>query len=169
MSIYEGAEGKTNTSMTLGERVVNKLSTAFEGFGYCLFFDNFFSSVLMAKKLLEKKLFSCGTIRQTRKWFPKHILSEDKQMKIGDSDGVIYGNTAISKWKDRGKKSVTVISTMHNPQETAHILRTQKDETRKLVSCPVSVASYNKYMGGVIILISCFPLTVFPGKVGVGG
>lgn len=103
----------------------------------------------MAKKLLGKKLFSCATIRQTRKWFPKSVLKEDKKMKIGDKDGVIYGNTAISKWKDRGKKSVSIISTMHNPQETAQILRTQKDGTRKLVSCPVSVASYNKYMGGV--------------------
>lgn len=149
MTVYEGADNKADKTMTLGERVVNNLSTAFEGLGYCLFFDNFFSTVVLAKNLLAKKLFSCSTIRQTRKLFPRHILTDDKKMKIGETDGVINENTAISKWKDRGKKSVSIISTMHNPKEAAQILRTQKDESRKLVGCPVSVAEYNRYMGGV--------------------
>lgn len=148
MSLYEGAEA-TRSQISLGERVVNCLSKSFEGLSYCLFFDNFFSSVILAKNLLKKKLFSCATIRQSRKMFPKTYLKEDKNMKIGDYDGVIAGNIAINKWKDRGKKSVCVISTMHNPYKNTEVLRTQRDGSRKKMTCPKSVAEYNRFMGGV--------------------
>jgi hypothetical protein len=57
--------------MNLGECVVYKLSEALEGFYYCLFFDNFFTLVLLLKRLLARKLFACGTIRQNRKLFPE--------------------------------------------------------------------------------------------------
>jgi hypothetical protein len=104
----------------------------------------------LAKSLLDKKFFSCATIRQTRKFFPKNLLKSDKNMKVGDFDGCMSGTEdSISKWKDRGKKSVAVVSTMHNPCETTRIPRTQKDGSRPLVTCPIAVKDYNKYMGGV--------------------
>jgi hypothetical protein len=53
--------------MHMGEYVVYKLSEALEGFHYCQFFDNFFTSVLLLKRLLVRKLFACGTVRQNRK------------------------------------------------------------------------------------------------------
>jgi hypothetical protein len=131
----------------LGERVILKLSESFQGFGYCLFFDNFFSSIITIKCLLQKKCFSYATIRETRKFFPKTELPLDSTLKITESAGVLSGEIGISKWKDRGKKSVCVISTMHIPLENSHVLRTQKNGSRKQVSCPVSISDYNKYMG----------------------
>lgn len=149
MAMYEGAEKGSVKSLSLGERVVNKLSSAFAGFGYCLFFDNFFSSIPLAKNLLKKSFFSCATIRQTRKFFPKELLKSDKAMKAGEHDGATDGEITISKWMDRGKKSVCVISTMHSASKTAHVLRTQPTGERKLVQCPEAISDYNKYMGGV--------------------
>lgn len=70
-------------------------------------------------------------------------------MKTGDIDGAVSGDIGVSKWRDRGKKSVCVVSTMHNPLKKTKVLRTQKDGSRRLVDCPDSVADYNKYMGGV--------------------
>jgi hypothetical protein len=96
----------------------------------------------------KRSFFSYATIRQTRKFFPKTELPLDSTLKITESAGVLSGEIGISKWKDRGKKSVCVISTMHNPLENS-LLRTQKDGSRKQVSCPVSISDYNKYMGGV--------------------
>jgi hypothetical protein len=63
VSLYEGKDGSTGQS--LGKRVVNKLIHGYEGFGYCLFLDNFFSNLPMIKRLLQKKYFACSTIRQT--------------------------------------------------------------------------------------------------------
>jgi hypothetical protein len=150
MSLYEGADQSRNKNILLGEFVVNKLSCGFEGFFYCLFFDNFFSSIPLAKSLLDKKFFSCATIRQTRKFFPKNLLKSDENMKVGDVDRCMSGTeVSISKWKNRGKKSVAVVSTMHNPCETTRNTRTQKDGSRPLVTCPIAEKDYNKYMGGV--------------------
>jgi hypothetical protein len=58
--------------MHMGEYVVYKLSEALEGFHYCQFFDIFFTSVLLLKRLLARKLFACGTVRQNRKKFSRN-------------------------------------------------------------------------------------------------
>jgi hypothetical protein len=69
--VYVGKDDKRPADMNLGEYVVYKLSEALEGFYYCLFFDNFFTLVLLLKRLVARKLFACGTIRQNRKLFPE--------------------------------------------------------------------------------------------------
>jgi hypothetical protein len=59
--------------MNLGECVVYKLSEALEGFYYCLFFDNFFTLVLLLKRLLARKLFVLRAERldKIENYFPK--------------------------------------------------------------------------------------------------
>jgi len=147
VSLYEGKDGSTGQS--LGERVVNKLIEGYEGFGYCLFFDNFFSNLPMIKRLLQKKYFACSTIRQTRKFFPHAQLRSDKDLKIGESDFIAAGDIGVAKWKDRGKKCVCIATTMHNVSEKAQVLRTNKEGKRESVSCPTCIKDYNAYMGGV--------------------
>ncbi|KAK9680986.1 Transposase IS4 [Popillia japonica] len=51
--------------------------------------------------------------------------------------------------KDRGKKSVAMISTMHDPLEITQLPRSQKDGSRPMVSCPSAVKDYNQFMGRV--------------------
>lgn len=67
--------------------------------------------------LFRKNFFVCATIRQTRKGFPKTVLKPDSKIRLSESDGVIKDEMGISKWKDRGKKSVCVATTMYNPLE----------------------------------------------------
>lgn len=59
------------------------------------------------------------------------------------------GDIGVSKWKDRGKKCVTVISTMHNAESKCFVLRTNNRGVRESVPCPDSIRDYNLYMGGV--------------------
>lgn len=47
ISVYEGKYEGDNTMKSLGERVIDKLTIAFQGLGYCLFYDNFFSNIVM--------------------------------------------------------------------------------------------------------------------------
>lgn len=68
---------------------------------------------------------------------------------MGESDAVMAGDVGVAKWKDRGKKCVCVISSMHNAQDKSTVLRTNKEGKREPVSCPTSVKDYNIYMGGV--------------------
>lgn len=145
--IYQGKEDVGPN--TLGERVILKLLSSLENNGFCAYFDNFFSTIPLMKKLADKSLFGCGTIRQTRKHFPKNKLIEDKKLAMGQSDFAVCDEISIVKWKDRGTKSVTVCSNMHNAADTGQVLRTNKTGEREVVACPRSIVDYNKFMGGV--------------------
>ena len=145
--IYQG-KGEAGPD-TLGERVILKLLASLEDKGFCAYFDNFFTTIPLMKKLADRSLFGCGTIRQTRKHFPKRHLIEDKKIAMGQSDFAVCNEISIVKWKDRGTKSVTVCSNMHNAADTGQVLRTNKTGERETVACPKSVVDYNKYMGGV--------------------
>ncbi|XP_049954699.1 piggyBac transposable element-derived protein 3-like [Schistocerca serialis cubense] len=138
-SVYEGKEEGGNSYKFLGEFVIEKLAAPYERLGNCLFFDNFFSNVVMMKNLLRKNLFACATIRQTRKFFPKDKLAADKTLKMGESDIIIGEDIGISKWKGRGKKCVTVTSTMCNAESKCFVLRTNNKGVRESVPCPESI------------------------------
>ncbi|KAF2895953.1 hypothetical protein ILUMI_10216 [Ignelater luminosus] len=74
-------------------------------------------------KINMHRPLSCFEV-QSRKRFPKDELRSDRSLKKGDSDSVMRGIVGISKWKDRGTKSVGV--TMHNAADTTFVLRTDK-------------------------------------------
>ncbi|KAF2888169.1 hypothetical protein ILUMI_18004 [Ignelater luminosus] len=65
-------------------------------------------------------------------------------LKTEKHDDVISGAISTSKWKDKGKTSVSILSTMHNSAKITHVLRTQKNESREPVTCPESVIEYNR-------------------------
>ena len=56
-------------------------------------------------------------------------------------------NISASAWLDR--KLVTVMASGCDSMEVGTVLRTQKDGSRKEVSCPIALVKYNQYMGGV--------------------
>lgn len=70
-------------------------------------------------------------------------------MEFQCGEPVFYqsGNTVAAAWKDN--KVVNVVSTLASPMESTSVNRRQKDGTRVEVSCPLCVALYNRYMGGV--------------------
>lgn len=74
LDVYEGKTGKRNKDESLGEHVVIGISKCFENLGYCLFFDRFFTSLPLCKKLFTKSLFSCATIMSNRVDFPNILL-----------------------------------------------------------------------------------------------
>lgn len=58
---------------SLGEKTILKLSKPYEGYGYYLYFDQFFSSVPLMQKLLSRNLYIQS--------YSKHTLF-DKYIKI---------------------------------------------------------------------------------------
>ncbi|XP_063219616.1 piggyBac transposable element-derived protein 4-like isoform X1 [Bacillus rossius redtenbacheri] len=147
---YDFYAGKTATREgPLGESVVLGLVRGYENLGYCIFFDRFFSSFSLVKKLLLKGCFNCSTILQTKKFFPKDLFKNDKNLTLGEYDYVSTRDMGLVKWKDRGTKSVCIVSSMDDPSETCSISRKNIHGQKYQLLCPVAVALYNKYMGGV--------------------
>ena len=48
-----------------------------------------------------------------------------------------------------GQKNGAVVTTNSDPKTPTQVFRKNKDGTRDLISCPQSLALYNKFMGGV--------------------
>lgn len=61
--IYTGKNDDQTTNTSLREKVVMRLFEPYANKNYCLYFDNYFTSITLLENLLEKKLFACGTIR----------------------------------------------------------------------------------------------------------
>ncbi|KAJ8890073.1 hypothetical protein PR048_009580 [Dryococelus australis] len=86
---------------------------------------------------------------QNRKRFPKNILKTDKDLKFGDSDYAVCGEISVTKWKDRGIKTVVVISNMHNPENSSTVERNDSYGNKQTVTCPTPISDYNMYIGEV--------------------
>ena len=65
----------------------------------------------------------------------------------GEIATVQANEIAASAWMDN--KVVTAMYSGYDPSESTTLLRRQKDGTRNSVPCPVAIAAYNNYMGGV--------------------
>nr|CAI5859199.1 unnamed protein product [Callosobruchus analis] len=93
-------------------------------------------------------MFACGTVRVNRKHLPVNVIN-DKSLKQHQTDFATSGDISFIRWIDRGKKPVTVLSSMHNPSSITTVRRTNAKGEKEEVPCPVAVSDYNKYMGGV--------------------
>ena len=82
--MYAGASG-TNTREEggLGPSVVKRLMAPFKGKGHFVFYDNFFSSVDLAKDLLSLTVYACGTAKTNRRKFPDSL--KKTKLKRGES------------------------------------------------------------------------------------
>jgi len=103
----------------------------------------------MISKLLEYRIFACGTFRTNKKFYPKNLMKKDSKYASGDIEYAQCNDISVVRWKDRGSKPVTLISNMHNAADHCVVLRRNSKGQKVPVSCPTGISDYNKYMGGV--------------------
>ena len=146
-NVYTGKEGN-RVEVGLGESVVLKLCDSITGKYFHIYCDNYFSSVRLFKKLLEKGLYACGTIRTNRKCWPKDLNKKAFSKKPkGHTEMRQDGNLVASGWMDN--KAVFLLSTNADPTVDAAVSRKQKDGTIVEIQCPSALPQYNLYMNGV--------------------
>lgn len=108
MILYSGKNTAEISNYGLSTQIVLDLSEKYLDDGRLLYADNFYSSVTLAKLLLQRKTHYSGTLRINRKHNPKQVTS--KRLQKGEvarkinPDGIV-----VLKWKD--KRDVTMIST----------------------------------------------------------
>ena len=150
IDIYAGAT-QGATQFGLGASVVKTMVEPLYGQGYFVFYDNFFSSIQLAKDLLEEKIYTIATTRVNRRNWPQCLraLKEmEKTMSRGDSrTELVEGQIECVVWKDN--RCVPFINTISPPGQEETVLRRLKDGSRQSVKCPTTVKLYNQFMGGV--------------------
>ncbi len=111
-----------------------------------VYFDNFYTSPQLCKRLLTLGFKSCGTVRIDRKGIPETFrkATPTKGSIVTYRDEDMLG----LKWKD--KRYVSVLTSIHDDSMVTKQRRTRQvtgglETTQK----PKAIEEYNQYMGGV--------------------
>lgn len=105
--IYCGAD-KTE-GMSVATKVVFELMADCLDKGATLYTDNWYTSIELAEKLLDRNTHLVGTLRKNRKGIPKEVLST--KLKKGEIIGREKNGIVILKWMD--KREVLMLTTKH--------------------------------------------------------
>lgn len=105
------------------------------------YFDNFYNSLKIAEKLLEKKIHLCGIIRKNR-GLPKDFNQKCASLKTDETEYIRKGSIFLFGWHD--KRLVNMVSTIHNSEFLEKINRRGISK-----SVPICISDYNKFMKGV--------------------
>ena len=113
----------------LGYDVVWELSTPFHNKNHHLYFDRFFSSVLLAEHLERVKTYTCSTIMANRKGLPE-VVKKAKLKNVGDIIQVQKGRLLATVYKDKRQLSTSQSPFAGEGKPTCNL-------------------AYNQHMGGV--------------------
>lgn len=164
--IYTGKGSADNDDplMLMGGNVVLRLlSEVPERQRYKIFFDNFFSSVPLMKRLKEKGYLAAATLRQDRMKGASKCMATEKVLKKkgrGSFDSVVEANSGITivRWFDN--KMVQLLSN-YITDKAGNDARRWNKKTKEYITIkrPQMVEIYNAKMGGVDLcdmLLSCY-------------
>jgi hypothetical protein len=131
--IYAGREATPNTDVST--KVVLELTEQYLDRGRTLYVDNWYTSVLLADTLLQKRTHLVGTLRKNRKFNPTNVVN--KSLRRGEITAQKNNrNIVVLKWKDR--RDVLMLSTKHVDN-----MQTIQKRGRE-VTKPAAVFEYNK-------------------------
>lgn len=113
--IYSGREVNTVIpTSNVGEKIVMKLINNLLNAGRTLYTDNFYTSCVLARVLLQNKTHLIGTLRKNRKYLSKDVvgakLKKTEVLRKQCQDGIV-----VLKWKD--KRDVLMLSTCHGLEQ----------------------------------------------------
>ena len=135
---YVGKEDRPEIG--LADHVVTRLVRPYFGMGLNVTMDNFFTSLRLARSLLEQKTTLVGTLRSNKREIPKEILM-NKQDTLYSSKFVFteQENITLVSYKAKKNKTVFLLSSAHSSKQVS------MSEKKK----PEIVLDYNNDKGAV--------------------
>ncbi|XP_062312239.1 piggyBac transposable element-derived protein 4-like [Osmerus eperlanus] len=137
--VYTGRQPGEEVQRNLGENIVQQLCYGIRQTGRNITMDNFFTSVPLAEKLLEKNLTIVWTLRQNKPDIPP-VMKPSKLREKHSSEFGFNGNMTMVSYVPKKGKAVVLLSTMHDS-------RVVDDNSVK--KKPEVIQYYNKTKGGV--------------------
>ncbi|XP_050303751.1 piggyBac transposable element-derived protein 4-like [Anthonomus grandis grandis] len=124
-----------SSEFAVSEKVVMELMEGLLDSGCTLYTDNWYTSVSLAKRLIDRKTPLVGTIRANRKGNPQEVIKE-KLNRGGIVARQDNDKTVVLKWKD--KRDVIMLSTKH---DDSTVTLAKKD--REVIK-PKVIVDYNQ-------------------------
>ena len=137
--IYVGDSGGTHA-------VVMRLMDQYLDKGHKLFTDNFYTSPLLYRSLLDRGTYACGTVRPNRKHFPRKLRKKNKLVRP-QYRFATDGQFTAGLWHDR--RDVTFLSTIHSASIEIVNKRPKGGRDLEPIPCPSAIVEYNQFMNAV--------------------
>lgn len=113
--------------------------------GYHIFVDNFFTSIQLAKTLLERITYITGTIRRNRKYIPR----EAQVSQVGKPNYYKSDDILLCSYRDKKTKKHPVILISTNSNTSGVTVKKYRGSYETQTEKPQMIHEYNKYMGGI--------------------
>lgn len=142
-----------DSSLTITEQVVVKLTEGFHHQGHVLYTDNYYTSPNLYTELRHNGIGACGTVRANRKNMPRDILAGQLHLVKGDLPVFRKSsNDDLVTSVMMDTKRVQFLSTVHNDLTTDKSIRAKGTaDGHRTIEKPVMGADYNIHMNGVDI------------------
>ncbi|XP_043923844.1 piggyBac transposable element-derived protein 5-like isoform X2 [Protopterus annectens] len=133
----------------LAHLVLMKLTKTLHGKYHHVYFDSYFTSVSVAKALLEHGVYCCGSVGTNRSEWPGDLNNMAiKKLQQGDIIQRQSGPLLATAWKDN--RTVFLLSTNTDPIELqSTICKRQQEGTHVQIPCPSHLPRYKNYMSGM--------------------
>lgn len=151
--LYSGKRDQTPLQQLhgLGYRVIHDMTRDLVGLNHCVYFDRFFTSVLLLEHLLSDHIYACGTMMTNRKNVPLAV-KQKKQLKRqvpkrGDTTSFQKNKVTVTAWNDN---NIVIVahSCLTHPNELVTCER-QVGRQKLTVPQPQAINRYNQHMNGV--------------------
>ena len=144
---YTGKDGNVREVAGLGTRIVLKLCEPYFGSNRNITFNNYFTTMNLAKDLLQNKMTSMRIIRKNKTCMPKEILP-NRSLEFSSLFGF--------------QKNCTLVSYVSNKRKTVILLSTNvtSDEIMKTET----ILDYNMTKGGMDTYDQMTHYSIHPNK-----
>uniref|UniRef100_A0A8C4PWH1 PiggyBac transposable element-derived protein domain-containing protein n=1 Tax=Eptatretus burgeri TaxID=7764 RepID=A0A8C4PWH1_EPTBU len=139
---YMGKRPGQDAQRNLGLNIVQQLSSTLRNTGRNIITDSFFTSVPLAKALLEKRLTLVGMLRQNSPDIPA-LMKPCKKRQLYSAEFGFKDNITIVSYVPKKDKTVILLSTLHHDKSVVEESRKKKPEI---------VTYYNSTKGGINVM-----------------
>lgn len=141
--VYTGKKEGSERATNQGEKIVMELAQKYAHTGRTVYADNFFSTLELAKKLIDNGLAYVGTVRSNKRFVPDE-MRWSKNRVLNTTMFCHYKNdVSLCSYAARKNRVVIMISTEHYGDEIDANSPTTK---------PQQILDYNKSKGGVDVM-----------------
>lgn len=142
MEVYVGTQPANSPYLQSNKPhdIVIRLASQIEGTGRNITGDNWFSSIPLARELLQKKITYVGTLKKNKKELPPELVS--KQTEEHKSIFAFQTDMTVVSYAPKRNRNVVMISTMHHDGQII------EENANK----PEIILFYNKTKSGVDVV-----------------